>query len=153
MLIKYEAHSPLGCSKLNKHGFHPDDTPAPRGLGWQVLKTMRIRHETIFIPPGNTTSKPQTPSRCPGSSPFYTKTKLRENATNNPEQRCICSKHGFHPERVPAPGGLGWQILKTMLIRYEAPVISPNSANVELDFTLPPANSWEFELSPIEVQA
>ena len=143
MLIKYEAHSPLGCSKLNKHGFHPDDTPAPRGLGWQVLKTMLIRHETIFIPPGSTTSKPQTPSRCPGSSPFYTKTKLRENATNNPEQRCICSKHGFHPERVPAPGGLGWQILKTMLIRYEAPVISPNSANVELDFTLPPANSWE----------
>lgn len=143
MLIKYEAHSPLGYSKLNKHGFHPDDTPAPRGLGWQVLKTMLIRHETIFIPPGSTTSKPQTPSRCPGSSPFYIKTKLRENATNNPEQRCICSKHGFHPERVPAPRRLGWQILKTMLIRYEAPVISPNSANVELDFTLPPANSWE----------
>ena len=89
-------------------------------LGWQVLKTMLIRHETIFIPPGSTTSKPQTPSRCPGSSPFYTKTKLRENATNNPEQRCICSKHGFHPERVPAPRRLGWQILKTMLIRYDA---------------------------------
>ena len=45
MLIKYEAHSPLGCSKLNKHGFHPDDTPAPRGLGWQVLKTMLIRYD------------------------------------------------------------------------------------------------------------
>ena len=52
--------------------------------------------------------------------PVLNETKLRENATNNPEQRCICSKHGFHPERVPAPRRLGWQILKTMLRRYEA---------------------------------
>ena len=117
ILIKYEAHSPLGYSKLNKHGFHPDGTPAPRGLGWQVLKTMLIRHETIFIPPGSTTSKPQTPSRCPGSSPFYTKTKLRENTTNNPEQRCICSKHGLSLASTLAPGDSGRQPSNTMLSR------------------------------------
>jgi len=81
MLIKYEAHSPLGCSKLNKHGFHPDDTPAPRGLGWQVLKTMLIRHETIFIPPGSTTPKPQNPLQVPWKFTLLNETKLRGNVT------------------------------------------------------------------------
>ena len=52
--------------------------------------------------------------------PVLNETKLRENATNNPGQRCTCSKHGLSLAGMSAPGDLGWQILKTMLRRYEA---------------------------------
>ena len=52
--------------------------------------------------------------------PILNETKLRENATNNPGQRCICSKHGLSLVGISAPGDLGQQILKTMLRRYEA---------------------------------
>ena len=52
--------------------------------------------------------------------PILNETKLRENATNNPGQRCICSKHGLSLAGMSAPGDLGQQILKTMLRRYEA---------------------------------
>jgi len=52
--------------------------------------------------------------------PVLNETKLRENATNNPGQRCICSKHGLSLAGMSVPGGLGQQILKTMLRRYEA---------------------------------
>ena len=52
--------------------------------------------------------------------PVLNETKLRENATNNPGQRCICSKHGLSLVGISAPGDLGQQILKTMLRRYEA---------------------------------
>ena len=52
--------------------------------------------------------------------PVLNETKLRENATNNPRQRCICSKHGLSLAGMSVPGGLGQQILKTMLRRYEA---------------------------------
>ena len=52
--------------------------------------------------------------------PVLNETKLRENATNNPGQRCTCSKHGLSLAGMSAPGDLGQQILKTMLRRYEA---------------------------------
>ena len=52
--------------------------------------------------------------------PVLNETKLRENATNNPGRRCICSKHGLSLGGMSAPGDLGQQILKTMLRRYEA---------------------------------
>ena len=52
--------------------------------------------------------------------PVLNETKLRENATNNPGQCCICSKHGLSLVGISAPGDLGQQILKTMLRRYEA---------------------------------
>ena len=32
------------------------------------------------------------------------------------------AKHGFPLAGAPAPGGLGWRIRKTMLIRFAAPV-------------------------------
>ena len=52
--------------------------------------------------------------------PVLNETKLRENATNNLGRRCTCSKHGLSLVGISAPGDLGWQILKTMLRRYEA---------------------------------
>ena len=52
--------------------------------------------------------------------PVLNETKLRENATNNPGQRCTCSNHGLSLAGMSAPGDLGQQILKTMLRRYEA---------------------------------
>ena len=52
--------------------------------------------------------------------PVLNETKLRENATNNPGQRCICSKHGFHPEGMSVPGDLGRQDSNTMLSMYAA---------------------------------
>lgn len=52
--------------------------------------------------------------------PVLNETKLRENATNNPGQHCVCSKHGLSLVGISAPGDLGQQILKTMLRRYEA---------------------------------
>ena len=39
--------------------------------------------------------------------PVLNETKLRENATNNPRQRCICSKHGFHPGGHVSSWGFG----------------------------------------------
>ena len=71
------------------------------------------------------------PGRAPGAAevlslvsglwpPVLNETKLRENATNNPGQRCICSKHGFHPEGMSVPGDLGWQDSNTMLSMYAA---------------------------------
>ena len=82
---------------------------------------MLIRHEAIFIPPGSTTSKLQNPLQVPWKFTLLNETKLRENATNNPGQRCTCSKHGLSLAGMSASGDLGQQILKTMLRRYEAP--------------------------------
>ena len=81
---------------------------------------MLIRHEAIFIPPGSTTSKLQNPLQVPWKFTLLNETKLRENATNNPGQRCICSKHGFHPEGMSVPGDLGRQDSNTMLSMYAA---------------------------------
>ena len=81
---------------------------------------MLIRHEAIFIPPGSTTSKLQNPLQVPWKFTLLNETKLRENATNNPGQRCTCSKHGLSLAGMSVPGDLGQQILKTMLRRYEA---------------------------------
>ena len=39
--------------------------------------------------------------------PVLNETKLRENATNNPGRRCICSKHGFHPGGHVSSWGFG----------------------------------------------
>ena len=58
---------------------------------------MLRRYEAIFIPPGSTTPKLQKPLQVLWKSTLLRKTKLRENATNNPRRRCTCSKHGFHP--------------------------------------------------------
>ena len=59
------------------------------------------------------------PGRVPGAAevlslvsglwpPVLNETKLRENATNNPGQRCICSKHGLSLAGMPTLGDLGW---------------------------------------------
>ena len=84
------------------------------------MKTMLIRHEAIFIPPGSTTSKLQNPLQVPWKFTLLNETKLRENATNNPGRRCICSKHGFHPEGMSVLGDLGRQDSNTMLSMYAA---------------------------------
>ena len=45
------------------------------------MKTVLIRHEAIFIPPGSTTPKLQNPLQVPWKFTLLNETKLRGNAT------------------------------------------------------------------------
>ena len=50
--------------------------------------------------------------------PVLNETKLRENATNNPGQRCTCSKHGLSLAGMSAPGDLNCRGFFGLLFSY-----------------------------------
>jgi len=66
----------------------------------------------------NTTPKPQNPLQVPWKFTLLNKTKLRENATNNPGRRCTCSKHGLSHAATLASGDSGRNSSNTMLSMY-----------------------------------
>ena len=68
---------------------------------------MLIRHEAIFTPPGSTTSKLQNPLQVPWKFTLLNETKLRENATNNPDRTAYVLSMVFIPGTCRFQGDLG----------------------------------------------